>query len=243
MKGIENAYITAVETIYRNYCLEPIHSSKTSLFTLKEEIEFMPDIISYMTSSSESKICRPVRFIFTVASVKNTSKILHINVVDVTTGHVLIKSALWLVFVDVRTRRPTPFPAGFRNFINSHEVPPFQWTNDYLKTIPANARVFQRQRKVVLTECDYNIHANHSMFVLFALECVGEALAQGFPMSLSGQFCQQILNKVRFFIVGEVGLGKTVKCKFWQSNDGLFHFIHSLADAPVAYVTISFFKM
>nr|CAB3262537.1 uncharacterized protein LOC100180199 [Phallusia mammillata] len=232
--------------VFEQVCNEVILNQDRTVFLLRSQFEFTPkarEFLQGVIDNKATKLKMPIRFVHTTRSVGNTSAIYLCNAVDPKTGDVLMNLGLYAVLVNKHTRRPTPFPAKFKTFVNSHDAPPYSFSDDQPRTPPSNVTVFKWGRKIQLTDVDRNIHANNTVYILMAMKCIDAALLEGYPIVLPDKLHLCMVKRGSLTIVNESPLGVVVDVEMWQGADETFHFIMSTGQQKrVAFVLLSFMK-
>ena len=128
---------------------------------------------------TDASIITPWSMVVRLSHVGKSSYLLENQTVCQKTGELLIKNLILGVRVDMKTRRPAPFPeeglSSFRNYASS--VPPPRF--DFPDTQADPERCFVASTTALPSDTDVNQHVNHAISLKYCVDCASFAATKG----------------------------------------------------------------
>ena len=195
------------------------------------QLEIFPEFYNRQMTSSEAFTyidfaSRKIRVYHHFLPVGKSSQFVEDTATDMDTGVPLFYTSVLTVNVDPTTRRPSPFPASFKNHFTPEicdrriklegKLPPrcqeqFSLPNE-------KSKIFIRSATITVRQIDRNKHANHVVYGDLCYDCLGDAFAQSVFGDLGSIFDHNI-RRMSFLYLDECSLGDKIDTIVWQDQN------------------------
>ena len=138
-----------------------------------------------------------------------------IKVSEYANGKSLMSAEMTFVYIDYKTRKPTPFPGWY---IEAKKLKSFGPAQPRLVTqeIPENA--FQYEVMSSYSDIDHNGHVNQSVYVKWCTDAGTEAALKGLYSGFTGNIGKYTLDSLEIKYIGEGLVDENFVINTWQDK-------------------------
>uniref|UniRef100_H2Z207 Acyl-ACP thioesterase n=1 Tax=Ciona savignyi TaxID=51511 RepID=H2Z207_CIOSA len=230
----------------RNISGEDSMDNKT-MYIVRQQAQFTCEaqkFIQRVQSSDQSTVHDfPIRIYHSTSMVKNTSLVYYTKITDLTRNVELVHLVSHMVLINTATRKPISVPDAVKLYVNNlpnsplHDISP---VHDPVVNPPDDFRLFTWSRKISLLDTDYNGHANNSLYFTIPLQSLEVAMQNNYLQNHNKSVSNYVLDKYSLRIVKECHIGQVIVVTMWQSDENVFHFILTVGNNAVSYLTLWF---
>ncbi|XP_046563626.1 uncharacterized protein LOC124272485 isoform X1 [Haliotis rubra] len=138
------------------------------------------------------------------------------NIVEPSSGKILVRNTIQLVAIDKETRKPTPFPPWWKEKHGEKAVRKEPLIVQKLSK-PDNAHTYTL--RVSWSETDMYKHVNWASYVVYSINALHHGIKEGVLRGVSKEVVRNGVQKMQMAYFGECVEGDQLTVYFWEVED------------------------